>query len=237
MPRAYDKWTVLPHGKLEKLEENLWRVEGTLPGGGPPRVMTVARLGDGRLVLHGPIALDEAEMKDVEAFGTPAFLVVPNGGHRLDAAVYKKRYPKITVVTAAPSKAKVEQVVPVDDTTGRFGDDSVTYEPVEGTIEGALVVRSRSGTTLVLNDTVMNMAPGSIKGFGGFVSGMLGFFGPEPKVAPLAKLMVYKDKKAARAHLERLADTPGLTRVIVSHGNMITADPGAAIKRAVGASL
>jgi hypothetical protein len=237
MPKAYDKWTVLPHGRVEKLEENLWRVEGTLPGGGPPRVMTVARLGDGRLVLHGPIALDEAEMKDLEAFGTPAFLVVPNGSHRLDAPVYKKRYPKITVVTAAPSKAKVEQVVPVDDTTGRFGDDSVTYEPIEGTIEGALVVRSKSGTTLVLNDTVMNMAPGSIKGFGGFVSGMLGFFGAEPKVAPLAKLMVYKDKKAARAHLERLADTPGLTRVIVSHGNVITADPGAAIKRAVGASL
>ena len=231
------QWTVLPHGKLEKLEENLWRVEGTLPGGGPPRVMTVARLGDGRLVLHGPIALGDPEMKDIEAFGTPAFLLVPNGGHRLDAAVYKKRYPKITVVTAALSKAKVEQVVPVDDTTGRFGDGSVTYEPIEGTIEGALVVRSRSGTTLVLNDAVMNMAPGSIKGFGGFVSGMLGFFGPEPKVVPLAKLMVYKDKKAARAHLERLADTPQLTRVIVSHGNMITADPGAAIKRAVGASL
>jgi hypothetical protein len=237
MPKAFDKWTVLPHGKIEKLEENLWRVEGTLPGGGPPRVMTVARLGDGRLVIHGAIALDEAEMKELEAFGTPAFLVVPNGGHRLDALAYKQRYPKMTVVAPARSKAKVEQVVKVDDTSGSFGDDSVRYEPIDGTIEGALVVRSRGGATLVLNDTVMNMAPGSIKGFGGFVSGMLGFFGSEPKVAPLAKMMVYKDKKAARVHLEKLADTPVLTRVIVSHGKMITADPGAAIKRAVGAHL
>jgi hypothetical protein len=74
-----------------------------------------------------------------------------------------------------------------------------------------------------------------VKGFGGFVSGLLGFFGPAPKVAPLAKLMVYKDKRAARAKLEQLADTPGLKRVIVSHGEMITADPAAAIKHAVRA--
>ncbi|HEX8792339.1 MAG TPA: hypothetical protein VF765_15400 [Polyangiaceae bacterium] len=235
MPKAYDKWTVLPHGKIEKLEENLWRVEGTLPGGGPPRVMTVARLGDGRLVVHSGVALGDAEMKELEAFGKPAFLVVPNAGHRLDALAYKTRYPDMTVVTAAGSKAKVEQVVKVDDTVGNFGDDSVRYEPVEGTIEGALVVRSRSGTTLVLNDTVMNMAPGTMKGFGGFVTSVLGFYGPEPKVVPIAKLFVYKEKKAARAHLERLADTAGLTRVIVSHGNPITGDPGGAIKRAVAA--
>jgi hypothetical protein len=237
MPKAFEKWTVLPHGKIEKLEENLWRVEGTLPGGGPPRVMTVARLGDGRLVIHGAIALDDAEMKELEAFGTPAYLVVPNGGHRLDALAYKQRYPKMTVVAPARSKEKVEQVVKVDDTSGSFGDDSVRYEPIDGTVEGALVVRSRGGATVILNDTVMNMAPGSIKGFGGLVSSVLGFLGSEPKVAPLAKMMVYKDKKAARAHLEKLADTPGLTRVIVSHGKMITSEPGAAIKRAVGASL
>jgi hypothetical protein len=233
MPKAHEKWTVLPHGKIEKLEDNLWRVEGTLPGGGPPRVMTVAKLADGRLVIHGAIALDEAEMKELEAFGTPAFRVVPNGGQRLDPAAYKQRYPKMTVVAPEASKAKVEQVVKVDDTAGSFGDDSVRYEPIAGTVEGALVVRSPGGATLVLNDAVMNMAPGSIKGFGGFVSGVLGFYGPEPKVAPLAKMMVYKDKKAARAHLEKLADTPGLTRVIVSHGKPITGEPAAAVKRAV----
>jgi len=233
MPKAYDTWHPLPHGPIEKLEENLWRVEGTLPGGGPPRVMTVAKLGDGRLVLHSAIALDDAAMKELEAFGSPAFLVVPNGGHRLDAPAYKKKYPSITVLTAPSSRSKVEQVVPVDATEDRFGDDSVTYEAIEGTVEGAIVVRHRSGATLVLNDTVMNMAPGSMKGLGGFVSGVLGFFGPEPKVVPLSKLMVYKDKKAARAHLEKLADTPGLARVVVSHGKPITGDAGGAVRRAV----
>ena len=69
MPKAFDKWMVLPHGKIEKLEENLWRVDGTLPGGGPPRVMTIARLRDGRLVIHGAIALDDASMKELEALG------------------------------------------------------------------------------------------------------------------------------------------------------------------------
>jgi hypothetical protein len=237
MPKAFDNWTVLTHGKIEKLEENLWRVDGSLPGGGPPRVMTIARLRDGRLVIHGAIALDDASMKELEALGAPGFLVVPNGSHRLDAPAYKKRYSNMTVVAPPRAKGKVAEVVPVDDTTGAFGDDSVTYEPIEGTIEGAMIVRSAGGTTLVLNDTIMNMSRDMVKGFGGVVSGMLGFFGPEPKVAPLAKLFVYKDKKAARAHLEKLADTPGLTRVIVSHGKPFTDRPGDAIKRAVAASL
>lgn len=237
MPKAFASWTVLPHGAIEKLEDNLWRAEGTLPGGGPPRCMTVARLGDGRLVIHGAFALDDAEMKELEAFGKPSFLVVPNSGHRLDAPSFKKRYPDMTVITSPGSKAKVEQVVGVDATSGDFGDDSVRYETVEGTIEGALVVRSGKKATLVLNDTVMNMAPGSMKGFAGVVSSMLGFFGPQPKVAPVAKMMVYKDKKVARAHLERLADTPGLRRVIVSHGNVITGDAGGAIKHALGTYL
>jgi hypothetical protein len=237
MANAPAKWNALPHGKLEKVDDNVWRVEGTLPRGGPPRVMTIVRLADGRLVLHSAIALGDAEMKELEALGKPSFLVVPNGAHRLDAPGYKERYPDMKVIAPPGSRAKVEEVVKVDDTAGAFGDDAVTYEPIDGTVEGALIVRSPGGATLVLNDAIMNMPKGTVKGFGGFVTGVLGFMGPEPKVVPLAKVFVYKDKKAARAKLEKLADTPGLARIIVSHGNMITEAPRDAIKNAVAKYL
>src|SRR6266542_7018228 len=47
-------WTVLAHDPIEKLAENLWRVRGSLPRMTLKRVMTVARLDDGRLVVHSP---------------------------------------------------------------------------------------------------------------------------------------------------------------------------------------
>src|SRR5262249_14085749 len=67
MPKAFDTWRVFPHRGLEKLEPNLWRVEGDLPGGNGTRVMTVARMRDGGLVIHSAIALEEPLMAELEA--------------------------------------------------------------------------------------------------------------------------------------------------------------------------
>ena len=78
MAKCFETWTVLPHGPLEKLNENLWRIEGTMPDGKTKRVMTIARMKDGRLVIHNAIALEPALQAEIEAFGTPACIVVPN---------------------------------------------------------------------------------------------------------------------------------------------------------------
>ncbi len=120
MPKAFEDWNVLPHGPIEVLAENLRWVQGSLPGMSLKRVMTVARMADGRLVIHNAIALEDGAMKEIEAFGTPAFLIVPNGGHRLDAPAYKKRYPALSVFAPKGARKKVEEVisfaVPDDDT-------------------------------------------------------------------------------------------------------------------------
>ena len=72
MPRAFETWTVLPHQPIEKLTDNLWRVNGRLPKGETQRQMVLARMGDGRVVVHNAIALDAAEMAELEAWGTPS---------------------------------------------------------------------------------------------------------------------------------------------------------------------
>ena len=109
MPKAFDTWQVQPHRPLEKLAENLWRVEGDLPGTGGTRVMTIARLGDGRLVIHNAIALEEPLMKEIESFGTVDAIVVPNGFHRLDSKVFKARYPNAKVY--CPTAAKPPRLI------------------------------------------------------------------------------------------------------------------------------
>src|SRR5437870_2448667 len=104
--------------------------------------MTVVRLSDSRLAVFSAIALDEDEMAELEAYGNPAYLIVPGDKHRLDAKIWKDRYPEMHVVVPEGSRAKVEQIVPVDTTAPRFDDPSLHFVTVPGTREheAALVV-------------------------------------------------------------------------------------------------
>jgi hypothetical protein len=232
MAKPYDTWTVTPHGAIEKLTENLWRVQARLPGTPIDRVMLVAKLANGELVVNNAIALGDAEMKEIEAWGKITHMIVPNAGHRMDARIWKQRYPDMKVVAPAGSKAKIEEVVKVDDTEGKFGDDAVRYEILGGTTdkEGVMIVKSKTGTTIAFCDAIMNMK--SAPGFGGFLMGLVGFTGPKPKVTFPAKMSLVKDKAAMRASLEKLAATEGLVRVEVAHGEPITESAADAIRGA-----
>jgi hypothetical protein len=237
MPKAHAEWTVLRHHPIEKLEENLWYVTGTLPGMSLKRVMTLVRLEDGSIVIHSAIALDEASMSEVEIWGKPAILLVPNSFHRLDAPAYVSRYPDLKVYCPRGGRKKIEEIVAVDGTYEDLGDlSSLSWEYLEGIGKGEAVflVRSQSGTTLVFNDAVFNMPHGT--GVHGFIFRYLTQSTGGPRVSRLFRLFALKDRAAFRAHLERLADTPDLLRVIVSHHQMIAHQP-AEVLRTVADSL
>jgi len=235
MAKPFQKWTVNPHGSIEKVHANLWRVQAPFPGAPFPRTMILARLADGRIVVHNAIALDDGEMKEIEAWGIPAVLIVPSGGHRMDAKIFKDRYPSLRVIAPLGAKQKVEEILKVDDTAGNFGADGVRYEILDGTKqrEGVLSIASAGSTTLVFNDAIMNMR--SLPGFGGFMMGLFGFTGRAPKVSFPTRMAVVADKKALRAHLERLAAAPGLARFEVGHGAPVTERAAEALRGAASA--
>ena len=114
MTKPPQEWKVLPHGKLTEIDPNILTVVGEIhmPFTDLPRRMTVARLTDGRLVVFSAIALDEDEMRALEDYGRPAFLIVPNDHHRLDARIWKDRYPDLQVAAPHGARKKVEQTVP-----------------------------------------------------------------------------------------------------------------------------
>ena len=232
MAKCFETWTVLPHGPIEKLSENLWRVEGTMPDGNTKRVMTIARLKDGRLVIHNAIALEPAMQAEIEAFGTPAAIVVPNGFHRQDAKIYKDRYPAAHVFAPAKARKSVEKIVPVaGDYDAAPKDDTVRLCHLEGCkgSEGVLEVKSSDGVTVVFNDTICN-----IPKRGGFIGFFLAPTG-RPSVPRFSRWLLVKDKGAFARHVNSWA-TPDLARVIVSHGKMLTDRPAEALK-AVTAAL
>jgi len=215
-------WNVLPHGPIEKLEPNLWRVEGTLPRMALRRVMTLIRLEGGRLVVHSAIALDEESMAEIEAWGRPSVLLVPNAFHRLDAPGWVARYPEIEVRCPPGGRAKIEDVVRVDADYREFdGGPSLSVDVLDGIggSEAVLVVRSPGGTSLVFNDALFNMPHG--RGMAGFVFRHVTGSSGGPRVTRLFRVLAVKDRRRFRAHLERLAETPDLVRIIVSHHEMV----------------
>lgn len=218
-------WPVLAHLPIERLSPRVWRVEGSLARGPLRRVMTIAKMADGRLVVHNAVALEESAMKELDNFGHVAFVVVPNAFHRLDAPRFARRYPDASVLCPPGARRKVADVVRVDGTYSDFpSDPHVTFEVLDGTrgAEGVMVVKDEDGVTLVFNDAIFNMP--HQRGFTGFVLKTLAQSSGGPRVSRLGKLFLVADRPAFAAHLTRLADMPELRRVIVSHHETIASD-------------
>jgi hypothetical protein len=226
MSKPNDHWNVLPHGALAPIGSNMLTVEGRIrmPLMDLPRRMTVVRLRDRRLVVWSAIALDAPAMATLEAFGRPAFLVVPNDHHRLDAKAWKDRYPELQVVAPEGARAKVADVVPVDTVSPDFDDADVTFVTVPGTKghEAALVVRAADGTTLVLNDLVGNIRAAS--GIEGWLLRLAGFAGDDAQIPRVVKMALVKDAADLRAQLLEWSELPSLERILVSHGDPIEVD-------------
>ncbi len=152
MTEPFQHWTVLPHGKLVQIDENILTVVGEthMPLMDLPRRMTVVRLVDASMVVFSAIALDEDEMSALEAFGRPAYLVVPSDEHWLDANTWKHRYPEIQVVAPEGAREKVEESSTVSTVAPHFNDPNVQSVTVPGTRgrEAPLVIRTPKGTTI-----------------------------------------------------------------------------------------
>ena len=227
MTKPYEDWHVLPHGDLSQVDDGILTVVGHLrmPLMDLPRRMTVVQLADLRLVVWSAIALDEPRMQKLEAFGRPAFMIVPNDHHRLDAKAWKNRYPELIVVAPEGARAKVAKIVPVDTTAPDFGDAAVQFLTVQGTRghEAALVVQRANGTTLVLNDLVGNIRDAS--GIDSWLLKITGFAGDHAQIPKPVKLAMVKDKKALREQLLQWTRLESLKRILVSHGEPIESNP------------
>ena len=231
-------WTVLPHDPIQELTENLWRVEGALPRFSMRRVMTVVRLQDGRLLIHSAIAMDEPSMTQLEAWGEPAILLIPHIRHRMDAPRFKHRYPSLRVYAPPAVMSKAREVVPVDGTLADAALDASTSLPLldgTGESEVALTVRSSDGTSIVVTEVIFDLEPP--KSALGRAAIKLAGFGPGPRVTPVVKFEMVKDKAALAAHFERLAKIPDLVRLIVGHSRMSEGPAAASSLRQAAASL
>ncbi|MDO9280314.1 MAG: hypothetical protein Q7U06_00265, partial [Pseudomonadota bacterium] len=190
-------WTahVLPHGPLTQLAPRIWQVTGTLRGMGLPRNMTIWRMEAGGLWIHSAIACDAATMAEIEALGPPTVLVVPNGYHRLDAAVWKARYPDLLVVCPEESREKVEQVVKIGGLDTEIPGVHVHAPRGLKQTEHVYEVDAGAGNALVVCDALFNVPHQA--GFGGLVIRLLGSSGTFG-MTRIGRFVLLQDAKAYR---------------------------------------
>lgn len=226
-------WTVGPHGGFEQFGDGLISISGeiVMPLGRFPRRMTVIRLGDGSAVVWSAIALGDPEMAQLEAFGPPRFLVVPNPGHRLDARLYKNRYPDLKVVAPPGAVDAVSEAVAVDATTDIFADPEVEFITVAGTdeAESALAVRRPDGTTLITNDIIGHVT--QPHGLGANIMARLFDYGVHEPSVPRTVRRFIKQPSALAKQMREWAELPKLQRIIVSHVDPITKAPSDVLRR------
>lgn len=217
MAVCHTTWKVLPHRPIEKIDDRLWRVEGKMDSG-TKRIQSIIRLDDGRLLLHNAIALDEAEMAEIDAWGEVAAILVPNAFHRMDCRIMSERYPRAKVYAPAGAAKAVGKATAVHGTFADVPSDAhvrVAHLPGVKEKEGVVEVQGSSGLSLVLNDMLLNVPDQ------GFPKNI--FLGPMGRLSipRFARVFFVSDKAAVRKEIERLADIHP-ARLVPGHGEDIT---------------
>jgi hypothetical protein len=226
-------WIVSGHDPIEKLETNLWTVQGLIPGTPWRRRMFIVRQGGGSLLFAGAaVPLGEDALAEVMGWGRPAALVVPHHFHMIDAQAFATRLGLAVYGPAASARRTARRA----DMAGAFEDlppdPAVQIEPVAGASLGepVLIVRSGGRISLLFADVIQNMAPESM-GWGWRV---LGFTGG-PKVTPAYRLFFLRRGRAGlRSQLQRWADLPGLCRLVPCHGRIVSEGAAEALRTAAG---
>lgn len=191
--------------------------------------MAIIRLSDGDLLFYNAIPVSDDTLEAIGKLGRPSILVIPQHLHMIDAHAFRERL-GLKVFAPKITRAQIEETVQVD---GSFEDlpkdPTVSVLTVAGfrSGEGLALVRSSDRANLVVADVVLNVPHG--KGLNGLVSKLLGFTGERPKLPRPVRFRVLKDGRALKAELVELANTPGLTRIVTSHGRIVANDPKGAL--------
>ena len=225
-------WTVGAHSPIQKIDDNLWVVTDVMKGNPIHRRMSIVKRTDGHLLFYGAIPLTDAELDEIRAWGTPAYLVVGHDYHMVDGPAFREKL-GLKLYGPASRAAQIALRTTFDGGLEDIPKDAaVSIEAVPGSRfnEPMAIVRSGSGArvSLLFCDAIDN----NPRAGSPLLMRLLGFTGEGPKVVFAFRLLFMTDRAALKSALLRWSDIPNLSRIVPFHGVILEQGAREAMRRA-----
>ncbi len=200
-----------------------------------PTRMALIRLADGGLFVWSPIALSPDLKDHVDALGPVRYLVSPNRLHHLFLGEWKSAYPQAKLY-ASPGLRRKRKDLSFDGELGEMPEPGwaadIDQVPVHGSFLTEVEFFHRPSRTAIFTDLLQNLPPDWVSGWRGVVARLDGVSAPNPG-APREWRASFLNRRAARASLERILAWP-IERVVIAHGELVTTDGSAFVRKAFG---
>jgi hypothetical protein len=180
--------------------------------------MTVLRLGDGRLLLHAPVALTPERRAAVEKLGPVAHLYAPSTFHHLRIGDWGAAFPSARL--HAPSQlAKKRPDLRIDRAHGTAPEPAFAGVVDEVHVDGFRLDESallhRPSRTLVVADLVHNVGR-PLHRWTALYTRAMGFH-DRVALSRVLRWAAFSDRAAARRSLDQILALP-FDRIVVGHG-------------------
>lgn len=183
--------------------------------------MTVLRLGDGRLLLHSPVAMTPERLAAVEALGAVAHLHAPNLFHHLHVGEWADRFPSARL-HAPPGLARKRRDLRVDRVHGRAPEPAFAGIVDEVAIEGFRLEESvlcyRPARVLLVADLVHNVGRPESP-WARLYTHAMGFY-DRVGLSRMIRFTAVSDRTALRRSLDAVLALP-FDRIVPGHGDPI----------------
>jgi len=217
---------------MRELGQGVWLVERgfKMLGAEFGNRMTIIRLVDGDLLLHSPVAWDEALAAQVRQLGKVRYLLTPNLFHGAHVAAWQAAFPEAQhcAVSGWQGKSALTHTEINERLRQQWLPELETL--VVGGIEklNELACFHPASRTLILTDLCFNI-PRSRTGWSRFFFSLnhaYGRFGPTRLMRSLID-----DREALRLSIEQILNWD-FERIVVAHGDAVESDGRAAMRQA-----
>lgn len=235
--------TYPPLNRLKPVCDDVWIVDGPLiryglrwPKFSFPTRMTVVRVG-GDLFIHSPTELTSQLMAEVEAIGSPRWLIGPNRIHYWWIRDWKRAFPTADVYLAPGIKAQAGRRIDfpyreLDRDHGYPWDARIRTLPVAGSYMIEVIFFDQGTRTLILTDLIENFEPHKVRSpFIRWLTRIGGVQDPHGSMPKDMRLTWSRHKPQLKAAVKTMISWAP-ARIILAHGRWYDRNGAEELRRA-----
>lgn len=216
--------------RLRAIGQDIWEYEVDLALGlglRMPSRTTIVRLSSGALVVHAPLAFDDAAAAELAALGEVRFVIAPACTHWMFVKAFLARFPRAMVLAAPGLDKKLTAKhgvgftpLPAGGTIGAIGD-ALRVQAIEGVpFMNEHVFLHRPSGSLIVTDLIFNIH--ACSSFGMRLTLKLTGTWNKPAQSRIWRFLV-KDRALAADSVRAVLGWD-FERVIAAHGDVLDED-------------